>query len=209
MTILECTILGCTVLDAKNVVLGDLTAGNTIIGTVNAGTGNFTDATVTGILNSTTANITNAVCDDLAATDATITTSNVTTANITNAVCNDLTSTTANVTGLTCDNLQFTDSASAGRILTCVNVDGDAAWQDPSGSVTAETIVDASGDGDYLLLSTALAAGARNIFIKPGTYNEPAGIALPATDGVFIRGAGVNNAIIDFDVVGAVVDHPE
>lgn len=41
---------------------------------------------------------------------------------------------------------------------------------------TYDAIVDAGGDGDYTLLSAALTAGASNIFVRSGTYVEPANV---------------------------------
>ena len=69
-----------------------------------------------------------------------------------------------------------------------------------------DAIVDAAGNGDYLLLSAAVTAGAISIYVRSGTYLETTNITL--LDGTSIQGENRNETIIDFGAnnVGIVVD---
>ena len=68
----------------------------------------------------------------------------------------------------------------------------------PSSVRTYDAIVDAAGNGDYLLVSEAVAAGANSIYVRTGFYVETSTIMLP-TDGIIIQGEG--GSVIQF--VGA------
>lgn len=57
------------------------------------------------------------------------------------------------------------------------------------------TIVAADGSGDYTLLSTAVAAGAKSIWIKSGDYAESADLTL---SGVTVRGENAKDVRITF-----------
>lgn len=69
-----------------------------------------------------------------------------------------------------------------------------------------DAIVDAAGNGDYLLLSAAVTAGAISIYIRSGIYLETTDIIL--LDNTSIQGENRNDTIIDFagNNVGIVVD---
>lgn len=69
------------------------------------------------------------------------------------------------------------------------------ARQSPAGGLPAyEAVVDAAGNGDYLLPSAAFAAGKTSVLIKNGTYVETADIVLP--DGGVIRGESPSGVTI-------------
>lgn len=67
-----------------------------------------------------------------------------------------------------------------------------------------ETVVDSSGNGDYLLLSEAIAAGKKKIFIRSGVYIETSTIQINSIwDDLFesytITGENRGNTIIKFE----------
>jgi parallel beta-helix repeat protein len=69
-----------------------------------------------------------------------------------------------------------------------------------------EAIVDASGNGNYLLLSAAITAGETSIFIKNGTYVESASINITAS-GTSIQGESIANTILVMEG-GATITTP-
>ena len=65
-------------------------------------------------------------------------------------------------------------------------------------------IVDAAGNGDYLLLSAAVTAGETSIFVRSGTYNETATITL-TNNNTIIVGEKRDTTIIDFGANAATL----
>jgi hypothetical protein len=66
------------------------------------------------------------------------------------------------------NNMTFTD-ANAGTVTLS---DLAAGGGGGGGSATFDAVVDAGGSGDYTSVEDALAGGAKNIFVKRGTYTE-------------------------------------
>jgi hypothetical protein len=62
---------------------------------------------------------------------------------------------------------------------------------------TYQAVVATTG-GDYNLVSSALAAGAKSIFVRAGTYNEPLPITISATTAISLIGESLNSTIINF-----------
>ena len=77
--------------------------------------------------------------------------------------------------------------------------------------VVYDAIVDAAGNGDYLLLSAAVTAGAKRIFVRAGTYTEPATITI-STANTYIFGESLTTTIIilgngaDVDLISVSAD---
>jgi hypothetical protein len=57
-------------------------------------------------------------------------------------------------------------------------------------------------EGTHTTVTAALASGAKSIFVKSGTYNEPAGWTLP--EGTLIQGEGISDVNVYFDESGFI-----
>jgi len=167
---IECSVLSTSVLEASTVAFASVVAASITCDEVTTTTLNVTDVTASGDVSANTLSAPTIGGDDLTAAVS--------------LSAGDATLTT----------LKVTQDAQVGKILSCTNVDGSATWENPTGP---QKVVDATGGGDYTLLSEALADGAVDIYIKPGVYNEPASFTVNPAGPVRIRGSG-GSAIIDF-----------